>query len=288
MPVFDLGSPIAIVALALIAAAAWGTSDFGGGFLGRRAPVLGVLVTTQAIGFVLALALMAVRGEPWLEGRDLPLSLAAGLLAALGMACLYGGLAVGRMGIVAPVAAVLTALVPAAIGIALDGAPSPVVIIGMGIAIVAVVVVSASPHAASDAPSGLPLAIIAGISLGLLGFVLTRVSHDYLLAPLAVIRGVQVAVVLVVIVVGRRAWRLPRGAWPLAIVVGCFDLFGNVAFLAAARGALATAAVVSSLYPVVTVLLAATILRERLTASHAAGVALAGVAIAMIAGGSAG
>jgi drug/metabolite transporter (DMT)-like permease len=286
--VFDLVVPasLAVVALALVAAAAWGTSDFGGGLLGRRSPVLGVLVVTQGAGLLIALPVMIARGEPLLEGRDLALGLGGGLLAVVGVGSLYGGLAIGRMGVVAPVAAVLTAITPALIGIALEGAPQPIAVAGMVLAIGAVVVVSrVADHPGADRPSGLSLALVAGVSLGLLSFVLSRVGDAYLLAPLVALRSVQVIVFSAIVVLGRRAWRLPRPSWPLALGVGAMDLAGNVAFLSAARIELAPAAVLSSLYPVVTVLLAATILHERMTWSHAAGILLALIGVAMIASG---
>ncbi|MBI2778060.1 MAG: DMT family transporter [Chloroflexi bacterium] len=281
-----LSPSLAVVALSLVAAGSWGTSDFGGGLLGRRAPMLGVLVATQGIGLLIALAIIVARGEPILHGNDLLLSVVAGLGASVGVGALYRGLAVGRMGVVAPVAAVLTALTPAVAGIVLDGLPAIVVLGGMGLAIVAVVVVSAAPGHDDGRPSGLPLAILAGLTLGAMSVLISRIGDEYLLAPLAMIRAVQVAVFVVVILAGRQAWRLPRSTWRLAAFVGTVDLVGNIAFLVAVRQSLATASVLSSLYPVITVLLAATIVRERMTRSHAAGVVLAGIAIALIAGGS--
>jgi drug/metabolite transporter (DMT)-like permease len=285
---FDIVMPAsaAVVVLALVAAAAWGTSDFGGGLLGRRAPILGVLIFTQGTGLVLAVAIMVARGEPPLVGEDLALGLLAGLLAVFGVGGLYGGLAIGRMGIVAPVAAVLTAITPALLGIALEGAPQPIAIAGMVLAIGAVVVVSrVADHAGSDRPSGLSYALVAGVALGLLSFVMSRVDDAWLLAPMAALRGVQVVVFGTIVIVGRRAWRLPRPSWPLALGVGVIDLAGNVAFLSAARIELAPAAVISSLYTVVTVLFAASILHERMTRSHAAAILLAVIGVAMIAAG---
>jgi len=277
-----------VVVLALVAATAWGTSDFGGGLLGRRAPILGVLIITQGTGLVLAVAIMVARGEPPLVGADLALGLLGGLLAVFGVGGLYGGLAIGRMGIVAPVAAVLTAITPALLGIALDGAPQPIAIAGMALAIGAVVVVSrVADHAGSDRPSGLSYALVAGVALGLLSFVMSRVDDAWLLAPMAALRGVQVVVFGTIVIVGRRAWRLPRPSWPLVLGVGVIDLAGNVAFLSAARSELAPAAVISSLYTVVTVLFAASILHERMTRSHAAAIVLAVIGVALIAAGGA-
>jgi drug/metabolite transporter (DMT)-like permease len=288
--VFDVVLPAsgAVIVLALVAAGAWGTSDFGGGYLGRRAPILGVLVITQGTGLVLAVAVMLARGEPLLVGEDLAIGLGGGLLAVAGIGGLYGGLAIGRMGIVAPVAAVLTAITPALLGIALEGSPAPIALVGMALALVAVIVVSrVADDGASDRPSGLAYGLVAGVALGLLSFLMSRVDDAYLLAPMAAYRAVQVAVFGLVVFFGRRAWRLPRATWPLALAVGAIDLAGNVAFLSAARIELAPAAVVSSLYTVVTVLLAATILHERLTRVHAAAIVLAVVGVAMIAAGGA-
>jgi drug/metabolite transporter (DMT)-like permease len=262
-------------------------SDFGGGLLGRRAPILGVLITTQAVGFLIALAITAVRREPLMAGPDLGLAVGGAALASIGVGGLYRGLAVGRMGIVAPVAAVLTAATPALIGVILQGVPSALVVIGFGIAIAAVVIVSLAPDDGSGRPSGLAYALVAGVALGLLSVFFSRISMAYVFAPLTVLRGVVILIFLTLVATRRLPWRVPRSSWPLVLAVGVVDLVGNAAFITASRtGNLAIAAVLSSLYPVVTVLLAATLLREQITRSHAAGVGLALVAIVLITGGT--
>lgn len=282
----DFSPPILAALLALASAALWGVSDFGGGLLGRRAPILGVLIATQAIGFLVASVAAVATAEPMLAGDDLGLSVMAAGLAAIGVASLYRGLAVGRMGIVAPVTAVLTATTPAIIGIALQGAPAPLVVVGFGLAIVAVVVVSLVPDDGGGRPSGLPYALVGGVTLGLLGVVLSRIDLAHVFAPLAVMRGLEIVLFVGFLAIRRVAWRMPRATLPLAVLVGIVDVTGNAAFLTAIRiGDLSVAAVLSSLYPVVTVILAAIVLREQITRSHAVGVALAFVAIALIAGG---
>lgn len=288
MPDLGLSPALVAVVFALVSAALWGMSDFGGGLLGRRAPIIGVLLITQTIGFVIAAVITGLRAEPVMGGRDLMLALGGATLASVGVGCLYRGLAVGRMGIVAPVAAVLTAVTPALIGIVLQGLPSDLVIVGFGVAIVAVVIVSAAPDDGSGRPSGVRYALLAGVALGLLSFDFSRISLAYVFAPLTVLRGGVVLIFGAVVLVRRLPWRLPRSTWPLAVAVGVVDLVGNAAFITASRtGDLAIAAVLSSLYPVVTVLLAAALLRERITVSHAAGVALALAAIVLITGGTA-
>ena len=129
MPNLDLSPAFLPALLALTSAVLWGISDFGGGVLGRRAPIFGVLLATQAVGFAIASVGLVIQPEPMLEGPDLGLSLLAGGLAAIGVGSLYRGLAVGRMGVVAPVTAVLTATTPAVIGIAWQGFPAPIVFV---------------------------------------------------------------------------------------------------------------------------------------------------------------
>lgn len=285
MPNLDLSPAFLPALLALTSAVLWGISDFGGGVLGRRAPIFGVLLATQAVGFAIASVGLVIQPEPMLEGPDLGLSLLAGGLAAIGVGSLYRGLAVGRMGVVAPVTAVLTATTPAVIGIAWQGFPGPIVFLGFGVAIVAVVIVSMVPGETAGRPAGLGYALVGGLTLGLLGVVLSRIDIQHAFAPLVFMRAVELVLFVAIVAMFRLPWRMPRSLFPLVGLVGFVDVTGNLAFLTSARtGDLATAAVLSSLYPVITVLLAAAMLRERITRSHAAGVGLAFVAIALIAG----
>ncbi|TAL08792.1 MAG: EamA family transporter [Chloroflexota bacterium] len=283
MVTLDPSLAIVPALLALASAVLWGISDFGGGLLGRRAPIFGVLLATQGIGFLTAITGMVVSAERPPAGVDLGLSALAGVLAALGVGSLYRGLAIGRMGVVAPVTAVLTATTPAIIGIAWQGFPGPIVFVGFGVAIVAVIIVSIVPDDASDRPAGLGYALVGGLTLGLLGVVLSRVDLQHAFSPLALIRAIELVLFAAIVGLGRLPWRMPRSSLPLVVLVGIVDVVGNLAFLTAARtGDLAIAAVLSSLYPVVTVILAASLLNERMTRSHAAGVALAFVAIVLI------
>src|SRR5215212_6860560 len=125
MPGDLLPPAIAVVVLGLFSSSSWGVSDFLGGVTSRRAPLLGVMAITQLIGVAIALPLIVVRGEALPEGFDLGWSIASGALGALGLGCLYHGLAVGRMGVVAPMAGVLVAGMPVAFGIATQGVPQP-------------------------------------------------------------------------------------------------------------------------------------------------------------------
>src|SRR3712207_5874506 len=122
-----------VVVLGLLSALAWGAGDFGGGLLTRRAPLFAVVAGTQIVGMVLALVLGIARGEPVPQGMDLAWSLFCGLCGMFGITSLYRGLAVGRMGVVAPTTGVLAAVVPVAVGFVTEGLPRLAVLGGIAI-----------------------------------------------------------------------------------------------------------------------------------------------------------
>ena len=236
----------------------------------------------------LALALALLRGETAPLPADLAWSVLCGISGGIGITALYRGLAVGRMGIVAPVTGVLAALIPVAAGILTEGIPSPLVLLGIVLAIGAVVLVSRVRDDAGR-PSGLHLALIAGFGIGAFSVFVAQISDGHAFGPLALIRAVEAVLIVSAVVVTGAAWRPTRRLVPAIAAVGILDMAGNGAFILAVQtGALAVAAVLSSLYPVTTVILAAVVLRERVTRSHAAGIALAVTAIVCIAVGSAG
>jgi drug/metabolite transporter (DMT)-like permease len=289
MPEVALSASLAVVVLGITASASWGAADFAGGWLSRRAPLLGVLLATQLVGLATALTAATLRGEPALRAEDVGWAMLSGVLAGVGLGGLYGGLAAGRMGIVAPVTGLIVVVIPVITGAVLQGLPQPITMVGIALAIVAVVVVSLSPGDGTGGPSGLRHALVAGVGLGLTSVTISRFGDGMVFGPLAIMRIVEGLLFVTVILVRRPRWRLGRSAWPWAAGVGVLDLLGNGAYVAATQaGELAVAAVLSSLYPVVTVLLATVVLHERLGRLHAVGIVLAGVAIVMIAGGSGG
>lgn len=276
----------ATIALGLAAAASWGAGDFGGGLASRRSPVFGVVLVSQFVGLLIALGATVLRTESFPTGADLQLSVLAGLLGGTGITALYRGLSVGRMGIVAPVTGILAALIPVTAGILQEGLPPNIVLGGIGVAIVAVLLVSRVADEGGGR-AGLREALVAGVTIGLFGVVLAQISDGGVFAALSVIRVTQAILVIVVVLITRSAWRVGRAALPAVIVIGILDMAGNAFyFLAIQSGPLAVASTLSSLYPVGTVILAAILLREQVTRDHAVGIILAGVAIAMIGIGS--
>ena len=236
----------------------------------------------------LALGLAVARGEPFPHGTDLAWSVLAGLAGVVGITSLYRGLAVGRMGVVAPTTGVMAAIIPVVAGFALEGVPQPAVIVGIVTALVAVVLVTRAPAHDDGRPSGLQWALLSGLMLGAFNVCIGQLSGESAFAPLVVIRLVQAISLAVFVLLTRQPWRVGRDVLPMLLVVGALDMTGNAAFILATQsGQLAIAAVLSSLYPVTTVILAIAIHRERLTRSHIAGIALTAVAIVLIGLGTA-
>ena len=280
---------VAVVVLGLGSSIAWGFSDFLGGVSTRRAPLLGVLAITQVIGVLIALPLGVLSGETLPSQPDLAWSVVSGLFGVVGLGCLYHGLAVGRMGVVAPVTGVLVAIIPVVFGFALDGVPSVLAIVGIGLAIASVAVVAGVPGERPGESSGLWWGVASGLTLGAFTVTISRVTHGLVFGPLAVVRLTEGLICIGVILATRRAWRPPRAIWPALLGVGIFDMTGTAAYIFAVQiGPLAIAGVLAALYPVVTVIGAATILRERMTRLHAFGVAAAVLGVVLIAAGQSG
>jgi drug/metabolite transporter (DMT)-like permease len=279
--------PASVVAFGLLSAVAWGIADFGGGLASRRATLFGVVLVSQAVGLVVALFLAVLRGEPWPGPSDVGWSVLSGIIGSAGVLALYGGLAVGRMGVVAPVAGVLGASIPVLAGILLEGLPPPIVIAGIGLAIVAVVLVSRVRGHPGSGRSGLELGLAAGLCIGLFNVTISRIDESIVFGPVSIVRIVQIVLVSTVMLVARRPGAVPRRLLPPVAAIGILDMTGNAAFLFAEQtGPLAVASILSSLYPVTTVILAAIVLRERVTRDHAVGIAAAAVAILLIGAGS--
>ena len=271
----------------MAAAAAWGAGDFGGGLMSRRASVYGVVLLSQFVGMTIALGLAALRHESVPSGNDVVLCVVAGALGGIGITALYRGLAIGRMGIVAPVTGVLAAVIPVVAGIILEGLLPAVVLAGIGLAVASVVLVSRVADEGGGR-AGLTEALVAGVAIGCFGVAIAGISQGQVFSSLTVIRLVQAALVIAIVLATRAAWRPPVATVPAMVVIGALDMAGNSFYLLAVQtGALAIASVLSALYPVATVVLAATVLHERVTRDHAVGIALAATAIVLIGIGSA-
>ena len=287
------------IALALIAALVYGSSDFFGGLASRRASTIGVVVCSQALGLlVLAIALVLFGGHP--QPRDFAWGAVCGIAGAVAIAALYRGLAIGTMGVVSPLSAVLGAAIPMLYGIAVRGEhPSWLACAGIAAALVAVVCVSAAGDAPDDTtahpparrfsglPAGVPEALIAGIGFGFFFIALAQTRAEAGMYPLLAARITSIALLALggIAFGGIATIGVPRPTIGLVLLCGALDMTSNILYvLAAHMGMLSIVAVLTSLYPAATVGLAAIVLRERLRALQWAGVALAlGGAVAIAA-----
>jgi drug/metabolite transporter (DMT)-like permease len=274
------------VLLALSGAVFYGLSDFVGGIASRRTSAWSVALTAALSGAVFVLVGgLALDGDP--TRQDLAWGVLAGVGNGFGTAFLYRGLSSGRMGVVAPISAVGAALVPVAVGLVGGERPAGLVWLGIAAAFPGIWCVSQDPAADSPgARGGVVDGVLAGLGFGVLFASLGQVREEAGLLPLALNQLVGAVVIIAVAVALRVPW-LPRER-PAAygVVCGALGAAATVAFLLATQaGALTVAAVLASLYPAVTILLAAVVLKEPVHRVQGVGLALCGVAVALVAAG---
>jgi drug/metabolite transporter (DMT)-like permease len=293
------------VPFALPAAVTYGIADFTGGLAARRASVLVVTVVAQAAGLVSLLFVVGlVAGRP--SAAAFGFGALAGIAGASGLLLYLRALAVGPMGVVAPISAVISAGLPLAVGLVGGERLGPVAVLAVLVALVAILLATAGTRKDAAASTGLLLGLAAGVGFGLFFVGLDATPPDSGLWPL--LGGRVVSVTLLACLVLRHHLplptrsraaslaggpRIPAGAEGrsrtlapilLMVVCGVFDTFANVLFLVATRlGDLGISSVVVSLYPVVVVLLARVVLGERLTRTQFLSAALALTASALLA-----
>jgi drug/metabolite transporter (DMT)-like permease len=278
-----LRSEFATVGLGLASAATWGAADFSGGLAARRSSVLGVTLVAQAAGVFLLVVLALAAAEPAPSRATVGWGSLAGVVGTVGIAALYRALAVGQMGIAAPVTAVLSAGLPVLFQAFFKGFPTPVQVAGFGLALVGVWLLSRRERV-TGRPAGLGLALVSGLGFGGFLILIAHASQSTVLWPLAVSKAASFATTLAAMLITRHTERPSASLFPLALLAGVLDVGGNAFFLLAAHlGRLDVAAVLSSLYPASTVLLAGVLLKERVSRIQTVGIIVALVAIPMIA-----
>lgn len=268
--------------LSLAAAASWGGGDFAGGLASKRASVFRVVAVAHACGLVAMLTMALLTREVVPPRIELWWGGFAGFVGAFGIAALYRALAVGRMGVVAPVAAVVTGCLPVLVGFRTEGIPDRVQLIGFALALLSIWLV-ARPNEYVDSHRGLGLAALAGVMFGLFLIAGKQAGHHGVFWPLVAARCVSTALMVTIVAFTPRDARPLRAAlWPM-VLSGVLDSAGNALFIAATQhGRLDVAAVLSSLYPASTVILARFLLKERISAMQGLGIACAIISVALI------
>jgi drug/metabolite transporter (DMT)-like permease len=264
-------------------AVAWGAGDFSGGFASRKGNLLGVILLSQFLGGILlaVMALVFCEVVPPLE--YLFYGFLAGIFGNLGVIALYKGLAQGRMGIVAPLSAVLTALVPIGYTALYMGLPSATQLFGFICFIVAVWLLSSADAGFRMTFNELFLAIIAGLGFGLFFIFIDKANDLAIFWPLVGARFASVSMLVIIILMNGKPAKPLKGQWLLIGITGVLDATGNTLFsIAAHLGRLDVSAVLGSLYPAATVMLAWFFLRERLHPQQWMGVATAFAALILV------
>jgi drug/metabolite transporter (DMT)-like permease len=274
------------IALALGASLSWGLGDFVGGLKSRTLHVLTVLVLSQVVGLAAALTWVVASGDGFPGWPATAWAAAAGASGCVGIGTLYRGMAIGAMGIVAPISAV-AAVIPFTVGIASGERPSALQVIGILLALAGVGVASREPsHKGGGRADGIGLALMAALAFGLYFVFADRAADASIPYAVATARGVSLLLALVAALVVGASLRPGRASLPALAVVGLCDVGANMLFsLATTRGFLSVVSVLSALYPVATVVLAALVLQERVSAVQRSGVAVALIGAALITAG---
>jgi drug/metabolite transporter (DMT)-like permease len=273
---------VTAVALALGASLAWGLGDFLGGLTSRRLHVLTVLVVQQVFGLALAAAWVVWSRDGFPGWEATAWAAAAGTAGCVGIGALYRGMAIGAMGIVAPVSAV-SAVIPFAVGVASGERPGTLQVVGIVLALSGVAVASREPaHRGGGTAAGIGLALLAALGFGLYFVFAERAAEASVPVAVATARGVSLLVAFAAALAVGASLRPGRSFLPALAVIGVCDVGANMLFsLATTHGYLSVVAVLAALYPIVTVSLAAIVLHERIAPAQRAGVAgaLAGAAL---------
>lgn len=279
--------------LALLSAVFIGSADFVGGLASRTANGVRVATFVAIMGLPLAFVVSLAYGAEHVSRDDVIWSVLAGIVVAVGIGCFYIGMGRGLISVVAPIAAVTGAVIPVVYGLGRGERPSELALIGLVVAFAAVAVVSlAQSEQHPETTVGvdrhvIALALASGLFFGLFYITLSRVSDEAGLWPVTITRAAaSVVLVILSLILTRGLLRGVVRLWRTVLLIAILEVSAMVPLLLALqRGPVAIASVLASLYPVTTVLLAAFVLRERLSRLQYVGVACALISVALVSTG---
>jgi drug/metabolite transporter (DMT)-like permease len=271
------------ILLALAAAIFWGSGDFSGGFATRRINPFQVLALSAIAGMVVLSTAALINKEQLPSTASTLWSLLAGLSGAIGISALYSALSRGNAAAVAPISAVIGAALPVGFTFLTHGTPAVLQLVGFALAFIGIWLVSMSTtENMNKKNAGIGLAFLAGAGFGGYFIFIGQVESSGVFFPLLIARGLMIVVAAVILLTRRLQFPSIRKN-PIALLAGLLDSAGNVFFLFAKNlTRLDYAVIVSSLYPAVTVILTAVVLKEKVGNWQKAGVVLCLAAIIMI------
>jgi drug/metabolite transporter (DMT)-like permease len=270
----------------LLSAITWGAGDFAGGLASRRTSIYSVVLITWAAGILILPPIAIISREPLLPLSSWLWCASAGAFGVFGILMLYQAMSVGSMSLAAPVAAVTAAVFPVVVGAFVDGLPGIATFTGFILALVGVWLISQAQRDQKKAKFHLrdiKLPLLAGVGFGLFFILMPLGSQDRLFWPMVASRSAGLLLLLVFVISRRRSLRPSRGSLPLIGLNFVLDGAGTAFYILAAQvGRMDVAAVVTSLYPGTTILLAWIFLREKITVVQWAGIGFALAAIALL------
>jgi drug/metabolite transporter (DMT)-like permease len=272
------------ILLSLLSSLVWGTSDFAGGLLSKRRPAMVVVGWNATFGLLMVTLAVATVGDGWHGPYGwIPWGMAAGASGSLGLVCYYFALATGTMGVVAPVTS-LGVSVPVVVGILSGESPTRASLAGIALAVVGVVLASGPDFGRVAAYTrAVLIAVLAGLFFGGFFVFASEGADDSPLLTLWAMRA-TVTTAFVLVALGRRTTGGLVGRdylWLVGIAGG--DIGANLLFaIASTKGYVSITSVLSSLFPVVTVLLARLVLAERLRRIQIAGAVVTMLGVALI------
>jgi len=274
--------------LALVAAVVFGVSDYAGGRATRHASVFVVTFFGQLAAMACVLVLLPVLGDPFPDGDDVWWSLGGGAASIAGLSAFYHALANGSMTVVAPLAAIVSAVLPVGVGLAIGERPGAWALAGVGMAVVAVALVSGALERRRQPTQRriLVIAALAGVGFGLLFVCFDQTGEGSGMWPLLIAQLISIPVILAGARITNARLRLTGTTRWLAVASGTLAAASQVAYLTATReGLLTIVSVVASMYPASTVVLATVVDGERIHRIQAIGLTMAVAALALVAAG---
>jgi drug/metabolite transporter (DMT)-like permease len=270
-----------------LSALSWGAGDFAGGLASRRLGAYRAVLYADFFGLVLIVIAMSIFRESFPNSTVLINSIIGGALGSMGLLILYYSLAQGKMSIAAPVSALFAALLPVIVGALTQGLPDLLQLLGFGLALTAVWLISQGSQTEGFRIrhlTDLRLPILAGVGFGSYFIFIHYATQETnsVLWPMLVSRLAGTLLLFIVVLARREPLAVPRSAWTVVFFNASLDVGGNLFYILASQlGRLDTAAVLSSLYPGATVLLAWFLLKERIVFKQWIGIASALAAIVL-------
>ena len=269
----------------LTSAAIWGAGDFTGGMASRKTGAYRAVVYGEMVGLIIILVVALIVWQPIPDLGIWALSMLAGAFGTTGILLLYYSMTKGLMSIAAPISALLAALLPVIIGIFTESLPTWLTFLGFAFALAAIWLISQSQDGVKDLLShitDLRLPLLAGVGFGCYFVLIHAATRTAILWPMVAARLGGLIILTLYMTLRRESWKVERGAWSLIFLNGLLDIGGNLFFVLAGQvGRLDISAVLSSLYPGSTVILAWIFLKERLSRTQWIGIIAALIAIVL-------